>query len=308
MPHLSYSILGDSISTFEGVTPEGFTLFYNGERLEKSGVTTPGDTWWGHVIKALAGELVADNAWSGSMVEGAGFPAASSEKRARAILGPDGAQPDAVLVFIGINDYGWGGAANQAAGRSHAMPRCVDLASVPERVAADAPENAAQLFGKAYRAMLGHIRQAAPQALVYCITLLPGRTQGVDHAEFAYRLRGVHLDEYNDAIRAAATDAGCRVVDVRSFGRDYDSLEATHPTNLGMRQFASMVVRGMQIADEQAGGGATAGANPEAANPALDLTDFCGAPKSEEACERESCIGCPHAANTGNQWLCRCLK
>lgn len=308
MPHLSYSILGDSISTFEGITPEGFTLFYNGERLEKSGVMAPGDTWWGHVIKALEGELVSDNAWSGSMVEGAGFPAASSEKRARAILGPDGAQPDAVLVFIGINDYGWGGAANQAAGRSHATPRCVDLASVPERIAADAPGNAAQLFGDAYRTMLGHIRQAAPQALVYCITLLPGRTQGVDHAEFAYRLRGVHLDEYNDAIRAAATDAGCRVVDVRSFGRDYDSLEATHPTNLGMRQFASMVVRGMQIADEQAGGGATVGAYPETANPALDLADFCGAPKSEEACERASCIGCPHAANTGNQWLCRCLK
>ena len=308
MPHLSYSVLGDSISTFEGVTPEGFTLFYNGERLEKSGVKTPGDTWWGHVIKALDGSLLADNAWSGSMVEGAGFPAACNARRAWAILGPNGVQPDVVLVFIGINDYGWGGAANQAAGRSHAMPRCIDLASVPERIAGAAPEDAAKLFGAAYRKMLDHIKEVAPQALVYCITLLPGRTQGLDHAEFAYRLRGVHLDEYNDAIRAAAAGAGCRVADVRAFGRDYDSLEATHPTKLGMRQFASMVVRGMQQADELAGGGATTGAHPEEANPALDLADFCGAPQSEEICERASCIGCPHAANTGNQWLCRCLK
>lgn len=75
---------------------------------------------------------------------------------------------------------------------------------------------------------------------MYCITLLPGRTHGVDHPEFCYRLRGSHLDEYNAAIRDAAAAEGCRVADVRAFGRDYDSLEGTHPTNLGMRQFASM--------------------------------------------------------------------
>lgn len=148
------------------------------------------------------------------------------------------------------------------------------------------------------------------------------------------------------------------MADVRSFGRDYDSLEGTHPTNLGMRQFASMVVRAMQLADaaeadapeassasasvaeadadEEAPAGAganaeaatspnpartqaegdthdniediTAGAQPETANPALDLQDFCGAPESAQLCDEPTCIGCPHAANTGNQWLCRCLK
>lgn len=125
-----------------------------------------------------------------------------------------------------------------------------------------------------------------------------------------------------------------------------------------MRQFASMVVRAMQLADaaeadapeassasasvaeadadEEAPAGAganaeaatspnpartqaegdthdniediTAGAQPETANPALDLQDFCGAPESAQLCDESTCIGCPHAANTGNQWLCRCLK
>ena len=212
--------------------------------------------------------------------------------------------------------------------------------------------------------MLRNIRTAAPKAAVYCITLLPGRTHGVDHPEFCYRLRGRHLDEYNAAIRDAAAAEGCRVADVRAFGRDYDSLEGTHPTNLGMRQFASMVVRAMQLADAAgenpaeadapeassasasvaeasedeeapiAGAGANAeaptspnpartqaegdthnniediaaGAQPETANPALDLRDFCGAPESAQPCDAPTCIGCPHAANTGNQWLCRCLK
>ena len=77
-----------------------------------------------------------------------------------------------------------------------------------------------------------------------------------------------------------------------------------------MRQFASMVVRAMQLADAADAGteGITAGAQPETANPALDLQDFCGAPESAQLCDEPTCIGCPHAANTGNQWLCRCLK
>lgn len=235
MPAKTFSIMGDSISTFEGCVPDGYTLFYNDERLERSGVLRPEDTWWSHAVRALGGTVLADSAWSGSMVEGAGFPAASSPERAAALLGPDGQAPDAVLVFIGINDYGWGGAEAQAAGRSHAMPRCIDPATVPEQIAGAAPADAVKRFGTAYRTMLRNIRAAAPEAAVYCITLLPGRTHGVDHPEFCYRLRGRHLDEYNAAIRDAAAAEGCRVADVRAFGRDYDSLEGTHPTNLGMR-------------------------------------------------------------------------
>ena len=317
MPAKTFSIMGDSISTFEGCVPDGYTLFYNDERLERSGVLRPEDTWWSHTVRALGGTVLADSAWSGSMVEGAGFPAASSPERAAALLGPDGQVPDAVLVFIGINDYGWGGAEAQAAGRSHAMPRCIDPASIPEQVAGAAPADAVEHFGAAYRTMLRNIHATAPKAAVYCITLLPGRTRGIDHPEFCYRLRGHHLDEYNAAIREAASAEGCRVADVRAFGRDYDSLEGTHPTNLGMRQFASMVVRAMQLADAGAGEneakegapeGITVGAQPEVANPALDLQDFCCAPESAQVCDAPTCIACPHAANTGNQWLCRCLK
>ena len=75
----------------------------------------------------------------------------------------------------------------------------------------------------------------------------------------------------------------------------------------------AVVVRAMQLADSTgaetpATEGITAGAQPDAVNPALDLRDFCGAPKSAQPCDAPTCIGCPHAANTGNQWLCRCLK
>ena len=86
-----------------------------------------------------------------------------------------------------------------------------------------------------------------------------------------------------------------------------------------MCQFASMVVRAMQVADEDAAAqaeavgagmvdGATFNTEPDVTNPALDLVNFRNAPESAELCDKPSCIGCPHAAATGNQWLCRCLK
>uniref|UniRef100_UPI003A9704AA hypothetical protein n=1 Tax=Senegalimassilia anaerobia TaxID=1473216 RepID=UPI003A9704AA len=84
MPTKTFSIMGDSISTFEGCVPDGYTLFYNDERLERSEVLRPEDTWWSHAVRALGGTVLADSAWSGSMVEGAGFPAASSPERAAA--------------------------------------------------------------------------------------------------------------------------------------------------------------------------------------------------------------------------------
>lgn len=154
MPAKTFSIMGDSISTFEGRVPDGYTLFYNDERLERSGVLRPEDTWWSHAVRALGGTVLADSAWSGSMVEGAGFPAASSPERAAALLGPDGQAPDAVLVFIGINDYGWGGAEAQAAGRSHAA-----LHRPGNRSRADSRRRARQRRGAFRRGIPHHVAQ-----------------------------------------------------------------------------------------------------------------------------------------------------
>lgn len=295
-----FSVIGDSISTFAGCNPAGYHVFYEGERCVRSGVERPDDTWWAQVVRHFGGEVLSVGAFSGSMVEGAGFPAACSPERAAALAGPRGEAPDTVIAFIGINDYGWGGAAAQAAGRSRAMPACLDADAVPEAVAGAAPADAARNFGDAYRTMLERIRAAYPAAQVYCCTLLPGRPHDAAGPVFAYRLRGVHLDEYNNAIRETARAAGCRVADVRALGRDYDSLEGTHPTALGMRQFAAMVAYAMERADAQAEG--------EAAAEPLGADAFFGAPRSEETCSRASCIGCEYAANTGNQWLCVCRK
>ena len=46
-----FSILGDSISTFEGCNPAGFRVFYEGERREATGVREARDTWWEMCIR-----------------------------------------------------------------------------------------------------------------------------------------------------------------------------------------------------------------------------------------------------------------
>lgn len=283
------SILGDSISTFAGFIPENFAVYYEGERCEVTSVRSVGDTWWMQVIERLEGQLGANASYSGSMVEGAGFPAGSSAERVAALACDEGSAPDLVLVFMGINDYGWGGADAQAAGRGNALPEILDLAAIPPRVAGLTTPDAADHFQAAYSLLLARVRETYPQAEVWCCTLVPGRVTGREVSTFAYRVRAVPFDAYNDAIRTAAHAQGCQVADTRALGRDYDALDGTHPTALGMRQLAAMVLQSMGISPD--------GEFAEAFNQA---------PQSQEICHKPSCIGCEHAASTGNKWLLVC--
>lgn len=290
------SILGDSISTFQGCNPEGFDVFYEGEACVRTGVEHESDTWWRLVIDAIGGDLLVNGSFSGSMVEGAGFPSASSERRVAA-LSRDGMDPDIVIAFIGINDYGWGGPANQAAGRGRAVPD--DASPCEERMARFAADNAAEAFAAAYGTMLSRIRAAYPEAQVWCCTLCPGRLAGAQAPTFIRRLRGVDVRSYDDAIRLQASEHGCRVIDFASFGLDYEAADGTHPTKRGMRQLASMAVRFM----------ARQGVAADA-DRAFELdVAFEGADMhAQDTCDRADCLGCPFARATGNTWSLVCEK
>lgn len=205
-----------------------------------------------------------------------------------AALARDGVAPDEVLVFMGVNDYGWGGAAAQAAGRGNAVPACLDLADVEPQMPGLADADAAERFGAAYERMLARVRRAYPQTTVRCCTLCPGRVADCDRSTFAYNLRGVPIERYNDAIRAAAARTGCAVADVAALGFDYEAVDGTHPTARGMRQLAALVLHAMGLADDAA-------------------VAATGAPRSQRSCEGP-CVGCEHAASTGAAWLCVCRR
>lgn len=207
-----FSLLGDSISTFQDVTPPG-GVYYAPAFGAITGVCSAEDTWWMQVIRALGGRLLANNSWSGSSVASTGALSACSPSRIRK-LAADGITPDHVLVFSGLNDV------NQY---------------VPEdRFAAD------------YELMLRRIREAYPQAAVTCGTLITGY---LDNTPFNRQLTPFRerLVPYNAAIRRAAAATGCQVADLARLDARYPSMDGLHPNKAGMTQLARLWLQCMQV-------------------------------------------------------------
>ncbi|MBS7157758.1 MAG: SGNH/GDSL hydrolase family protein [Collinsella sp.] len=288
-PDSGFSILGDSISTLAGATPPGWRTHYEGE-VHVDGVTEPAHTWWGQVIDHFGGHLVANAAFSGSVVEGFGFPAGDSPERVAALAGADGELPDVVLVFMGINDYGWGGGRNQVMGESlSASARPEDLPGPREVAMAVGPE-ALDRFGRAYASMLTRVRALAPQADIWCLTLSPATSPSAAESCYKYSIRGIELDAYNRAIAHAAAPVGAHVADIASFGVAYDAVDACHPSALGMRQIADMAIAQMEGLP---------------ADRAL-ISSLAGAPTARRTCFERDCADCPLGDADPRRWTIAC--
>lgn len=100
------SILGDSISTYEGVSNDGYrnsttslnACFYRPVfPLEK--------TYFSVLMSSLGLELCVNNSYSGGNLSGADDPT-SGVSRAPNLSTDDGQHPDLIIVFMGINDLG----------------------------------------------------------------------------------------------------------------------------------------------------------------------------------------------------------
>ena len=288
-PDSGFSILGDSISTLAGATPPGWRTHYEGE-VHVDGVTESAHTWWGQVIDHFGGHLVANAAFSGSVVEGFGFPAGDSPERVAALAGADGELPDVVLVFMGINDYGWGGGRNQVMGESlSASARPEDLPGPREVAMAVGPE-ALDRFGRAYASMLSRVRALAPQADIWCLTLSPATSPSAAESCYKYSIRGIELAAYNRAIKHAAASAGAHVADIAAFGVAYDAVDACHPSALGMRQIADMVIAQMEGLP---------------ADRAL-ISSLADAPTARRICFERDCAGCPLGDADPRRWTIAC--
>ena len=100
------SILGDSISTYKGVSDDASansTLIYNPYYyldplpLKK--------TYWRLVMEQFGLTLCVNNSWSGGNLSGRDNPD-SGVNRANNLSRDDGTDPDIIIVFMGINDLG----------------------------------------------------------------------------------------------------------------------------------------------------------------------------------------------------------
>ena len=100
------SILGDSISTYRGVSNDkeaNVTIQYNpcfyAEPFPLAG------TYWMRLMKEFDMTLCVNNSWSGGNLSGMDNPD-SGVNRSLHLSKNDGTNPDVIIVFMGINDFG----------------------------------------------------------------------------------------------------------------------------------------------------------------------------------------------------------
>ncbi len=204
------SILGDSISTFKGVTDNGErNSTITSEYLARYALATDpdaslvklnsvDDTWWMQTINRYGMNLLVNNSWRGTKVLDTGIRSGygiRSQNLHDDTLAdnPGGAviDPDIIAIHLGTNDY-----------LQSVTPGTFDPAAMTyiRSDGYDTPVN----FAQAYAIMVHKILQRYPNADVFCFTLSP----------ITYKTDKAALESLNDIIRAVAEHFGLPIVDL----------------------------------------------------------------------------------------------
>ncbi len=226
----TFSVLGDSISTYRDYNPEGYAVFFP----ENGAVDDVENTWWQIVSDELELMLYANGSSSGSTVAGDSTGTEDprcgcNELRTNDLSGPEGACPDRIVIFMGTNDV---------------------LTAVPlgdndgTRIV---EEGEVDSFSDAYTLMLDKLQANYPLAEIYCCTLLPMGDYGTQtpYVEFVNSAQLTSKD-YGETIVRIAGSRGISVIDLNDCGITIDNLQemttdGVHPTVSGMRCIAEAV-------------------------------------------------------------------
>lgn len=245
------SILGDSISTFDGVsnnvkynpTLGDHFLYYTPSRSDDPELVQQ-DTWWQQVIDTLGMELCVNNASSGTRVRTDinGLVNAGYKERCVQLHNTQGEEPDVILVFMGTNDFT---RDNINLGRL----KNLDYSAVQAAAAEEDPKP--ETVYEAYAIMLCRIQKRYPNAQIYCMTLLPRRATAISGKE-DYSQYG-QPTWFNADLRAIAEYFGCTVIDLENCGipndgPDFDYYiadQGLHPGKYGMDMISNAVIRTM---------------------------------------------------------------
>lgn len=228
------SVMGDSISTFKGFSPDDYNPFY---MSGSHGLPNASYSYWGIVAREKGWGLSTINAWGGSQVaykEGRTEIPMCDDRRA-GNLAANGT-PDVIIILGGTNDFGHGVPVGTWAGDD-------DLPEVENN------------FRAAYARMLMKIHSYYPLAKVYCCTLINRETDLVPGSmEKKY---GQYLTAFNTAIRQIAPMLNCTLIDLESCGMnqynmetfmsDYDPTDhhAVHPNIAGHELMAKRILNSL---------------------------------------------------------------
>lgn len=94
------AIIGDSISTYYGLIPDGYSVFYP---YTTSNVFDFHDCWWMKVIDKLGAGLFINNSYSGSCVATNASSSSTNDNRLSKLV-INGETPDVIIIYMGSND------------------------------------------------------------------------------------------------------------------------------------------------------------------------------------------------------------
>lgn len=234
---LGLSVLGDSISTYDGWIPSGFHVFYPLD----GGVTDVSQTWWMMLLEDTGMELCANNSSSGSLCAGDslaedGIQYACSTFRLSFLTGKQGRMPDIIIIYMGTNDL-----LNGIPIGDNDGTKIVEEGRIAN-------------FSDAYTLMLDKLASDYPASQIYCCTLAQVGDWGTEQP-FVIFENGIGLtaENYSDCIRTVAENKGIPVIDLYNCGIEIDnlqdmSLDGVHMTPEGMKYLEQAVLSGIGAA------------------------------------------------------------
>ncbi len=231
------SIIGDSISTWEGisnnpdanVTTENNPLYYTNDQPRE--LESYEDTWWMQAINGTGMELLVNNSWSGAKVNKKGIEMSTE------LDNNEGVSPDIVAVYMGVNDF-------------HSYGFCGDNVYDDEffkRV--ESSDFIPTSFDEAYALMIYQIK-AKYNADIYLFNIpYNGKIEGLSGTHGLDNMNNL-LAKYNEAISAIAEHYNCTLVDLNSteLSTDYDTLtgDGLHPNMAGMDIITNLFVEAIE--------------------------------------------------------------
>ena len=203
------SILGDSISTLDGVSNNAEmneTIRFNNAFYTEN-IMTQEQTYWGLLIEKYGMELCVNNSTGGGKVSddvGTDGVRLSGIKRSTELHHNSKQMPDIIVVYMGTNDF---------------------LSAVPSTI-----------FEETYTQMIDSLLKTYTTAEIFCFTLIPAKDSMYQN----------QMNMYNEKIRSSVRRFESRVtlVDIyEESGITWNNfneytLDALHPNIEGMKMIA----------------------------------------------------------------------
>lgn len=228
------SILGDSISTYDGWIMEGAGIFYP----LAGDLTDVSQTWWMRLLDDTGMELCANDSSSGSTCAGDSLDVGDpqygcSSYRLSFLAGKQGKMPDVIIVYMGTNDLLKGIPIGDNDGT-----QLVE-------------EGMVENFSDAYCLILDKLASEYPTAEIYCCTLPPIGDWGIAEPFVTYENKlGLTSQDYSERIEIIADSKGASVIDLSNCGIEIDNLDeltidGVHFTSVGMEYIEQAMLTGL---------------------------------------------------------------